>query len=107
HLTFNITLTLQQLHALPTRRSSDLIPPPRSYRHRRDRLIGQKPGLPRAPKPGHQSSEIASSLLAESPKLRFSGAKTSCNLRRYRSEEHTSELQSLRHIVCRLLLEKI
>src|SRR5437899_10033539 len=26
--------------------------------------------------------------------------------RRTRSEEHTSELQSLRHIVCRLLLEK-
>src|SRR5215212_10338212 len=25
---------------------------------------------------------------------------------RVRSEEHTSELQSLRHIVCRLLLEK-
>src|ERR1035438_6178255 len=25
----------------------------------------------------------------------------------YRSEEHTSELQSLRHLVCRLLLEKI
>src|SRR5258705_8294933 len=24
----------------------------------------------------------------------------------YRSEEHTSELQSLRHIVCRLLLDK-
>src|SRR5262245_41957460 len=27
-------------------------------------------------------------------------------LRRVRSEEHTSELQSLRHLVCRLLLEK-
>src|SRR5262245_63996039 len=26
--------------------------------------------------------------------------------RRWRSEEHTSELQSLRHLVCRLLLEK-
>src|SRR5262245_64203233 len=26
--------------------------------------------------------------------------------RRCRSEEHTSELQSLRHLVCRLLLEK-
>src|SRR5262245_63252333 len=26
--------------------------------------------------------------------------------RLYRSEEHTSELQSLRHLVCRLLLEK-
>src|SRR2546422_3226583 len=27
-------------------------------------------------------------------------------LRRYRSEEHTSELQSRLHLVCRLLLEK-
>src|SRR5438045_6062877 len=27
-------------------------------------------------------------------------------LRNVRSEEHTSELQSLRHLVCRLLLEK-
>src|SRR5947199_3628858 len=31
--------------------------------------------------------------------LRFVGYRT-------RSEEHTSELQSLRHLVCRLLLEK-
>src|ERR1035438_10802458 len=28
------------------------------------------------------------------------------HFRRNRSEEHTSELQSLRHLVCRLLLEK-
>src|SRR5438045_1560108 len=28
------------------------------------------------------------------------------DVRRRRSEEHTSELQSLRHLVCRLLLEK-
>src|SRR5437899_8636329 len=28
------------------------------------------------------------------------------NPARHRSEEHTSELQSLRHLVCRLLLEK-
>src|SRR5205814_9884487 len=28
------------------------------------------------------------------------------SLREERSEEHTSELQSLRHLVCRLLLEK-
>src|SRR5262245_62941792 len=28
------------------------------------------------------------------------------SLFRQRSEEHTSELQSLRHLVCRLLLEK-
>src|SRR5947199_5638285 len=30
----------------------------------------------------------------------------SSGLGRARSEEHTSELQSLRHLVCRLLLEK-
>src|ERR1035438_6866868 len=30
----------------------------------------------------------------------------SCLSHRPRSEEHTSELQSLRHLVCRLLLEK-
>src|SRR5205814_8445828 len=29
-----------------------------------------------------------------------------CGFCRFRSEEHTSELQSLRHLVCRLLLEK-
>src|SRR5207244_10817852 len=30
----------------------------------------------------------------------------SCRMREYRSEEHTSELQSPDHLVCRLLLEK-
>src|ERR1035441_11030640 len=33
-------------------------------------------------------------------------ATGSANSRTPRSEEHTSELQSLRHLVCRLLLEK-
>src|SRR5258705_4540659 len=31
---------------------------------------------------------------------------TTTSVRSRRSEEHTSELQSLRHLVCRLLLEK-
>src|SRR5262245_62383840 len=35
-----------------------------------------------------------------------SGAVIRDILHRLRSEEHTSELQSLRHLVCRLLLEK-
>src|SRR5205814_6881059 len=39
---------------------------------------------------GHATSTVASSGRVE----------------RKRSEEHTSELQSLRHLVCRLLLEK-
>src|SRR5438045_6919631 len=33
-------------------------------------------------------------------------ATVSRDIRETRSEEHTSELQSLRHLVCRLLLEK-
>src|SRR5262245_65603650 len=35
-----------------------------------------------------------------------SPAPTSVRASYHRSEEHTSELQSLRHLVCRLLLEK-
>src|SRR2546429_5079574 len=34
------------------------------------------------------------------------GLHASANGRRHRSEEHTSELQSRLHLVCRLLLEK-
>src|SRR5689334_24070486 len=34
------------------------------------------------------------------------GKKIATNIQRRRSEEHTSELQSQFHIVCRLLLEK-
>src|SRR5262245_62736651 len=34
------------------------------------------------------------------------GPSTLCAPQEARSEEHTSELQSLRHLVCRLLLEK-
>src|SRR5437899_10604340 len=38
---------------------------------------------------------------------RSSGGRNTCLPElRTRSEEHTSELQSLRHLVCRLLLEK-
>src|SRR5262245_64224983 len=35
-----------------------------------------------------------------------SSTVTTPSLPTFRSEEHTSELQSLRHLVCRLLLEK-
>src|SRR5436305_6090402 len=34
------------------------------------------------------------------------GRRTGCSPARRRSEEHTSELQSRPHLVCRLLLEK-
>src|SRR5205814_10464599 len=38
--------------------------------------------------------------------LRDVTKQVAVNVTKSRSEEHTSELQSLRHLVCRLLLEK-
>src|SRR5690349_25166086 len=43
---------------------------------------------------------------AGSPEQGISGLVDSVQAPRYRSEEHTSELQSRRDLVCRLLLEK-
>src|SRR5437899_11155901 len=40
--------------------------------------------------------------IASASATAFTGSAKVCS----RSEEHTSELQSLRHLVCRLLLEK-
>src|SRR5690349_20475402 len=69
------------LHSFPTRRSSDLPDtsvPPAEQQRRREGMI------------------ILSAALAV---LLFAFFET-------RSEEHTSELQSRRELVCRLLLEK-
>src|SRR2546429_5159041 len=52
--------------------------------------------------PGIESpSELQSVHFVVSPRSNQSGGD-----RRWRSEEHTSELQSRLHLVCRLLLEK-
>src|SRR5436853_6644409 len=67
------------LHSFPTRRSSDL-------------TIQEAPS---ADRDRHRCSWVALCIVRSVPP---------CS--RCRSEEHTSELQSLRHLVCRLLLEK-
>src|SRR5262245_63598798 len=72
----------RHLHSFPTRRSSDL------HVAHRCTVPGQGELLPR---------------FRDIPHRRFGMSR---NLGRSRSEEHTSELQSLRHLVCRLLLEK-
>src|SRR5690625_5585714 len=79
------------LHSFPTRRSSDLLG--RSARERpvlvllsRHRASGGSPAGP-----GRRRSK---------------GGAPSSPGRAARSEEHTSELQSRGHLVCRLLLEK-
>src|SRR5437899_4074540 len=61
---------------------------------------------PRAAPPQIQRGKVdvrSQVLLARRAKEILAGAML---LVRQRSEEHTSELQSLRHLVCRLLLEK-
>src|SRR5437899_11843375 len=81
HLFFYCSGDHRDLHSFPTRRSSDLLPRGLEEALRvRDRRL-----LPRA-----------------TPLYSEEGAVAGVE----RSEEHTSELQSLRHLVCRLLLEK-
>src|SRR5438045_7236302 len=70
-------------HSFPTRRSSDLRVVPD------DRLLAA-PGR-------HRRSGVGEGEADHVVADRHAGP---------RSEEHTSELQSLRHLVCRLLLEK-
>src|SRR5205814_6280730 len=53
----------------------------------------------------NRHSEICESNTIPALFFQFQQTKPSLFLR-IRSEEHTSELQSLRHLVCRLLLEK-
>src|SRR5262245_62945451 len=50
--------------------------------------------------------EVLSPKFAEAQQVPKDDPRLKAELVEYRSEEHTSELQSLRHLVCRLLLEK-
>src|SRR5438093_11516093 len=74
---FNRSGDLRYLHSFPTRRSSDL---------------GSSPG-------GAARCHRRCTRCRTAPAGRSRTA-------RWRSEEHTSELQSLTNLVCRLLLEK-
>src|SRR5690606_42097110 len=89
------------LHSSPTRRSSDL------------RLFRCRPPRPHARAAGAESHRDAARFLGKAkglsrgkhPAPRRRGG-TMIELVGFRSEEHTSELQSRENLVCRLLLEK-
>src|SRR5690349_23692074 len=93
------------LHSFPTRRSSDLtgICSVRSARVRRySRLYCPRgSGMKGNPKPWVFAFALLPALL-----LTSAARAQQSPPRTRRSEEHTSELQSRRDLVCRLLLEK-
>src|SRR5205823_12794993 len=92
------------LHSFPTRRSSDLT-------FRRCNRLSMTTAITAATMPNSFCSVDCESTCAVTPPIRLPATvATSSSMPRRRlinrSEEHTSELQSLAYLVCRLLLEK-
>src|SRR5438874_8670661 len=91
-LSLSCWLTHDEMHFFPTRRSSDLV-----MIHGGDREI--RPAHPPVVEPqaleGLRRGHLVDQVQVDIEKIRLT-----------RSEEHTSELQSRRDLVCRLLLEK-
>src|SRR5207244_13588341 len=93
---FSCSAHHRDLPSFPTRRSSDLAcrpPPPR-------------PGSPAPSSPPACRSPRPPPGPGPPPGRRPASPPRRGRGRRRRSEEHTSELQSPDHLVCRLLLEK-
>src|SRR5439155_21339079 len=86
----------RHLHSFPTRRSSDLPQP--GYCGCHSQTLGR--ALPFGPKA--KTADAAKSVSCRRDECLCLLAAE----RERRSEEHTSELQSRGHLVCRLLLEK-
>src|SRR5205814_8704691 len=93
------------LHSFPTRRSSDLFPAFAPYAHDLQPGGGHPPeGGPGRPVSRGRQHYARPACRREG--RRSAGLAACACAKGDRSEEHTSELQSLRHLVCRLLLEK-
>src|SRR5437899_10128605 len=97
----------RDLHSFPTRRSSDLGSSKRSSRR------GSSSMTPLGREWVRKTEADRRGLLqlrAQRPAVHgticFLCQQMADKYLKARSEEHTSELQSLRHLVCRLLLEK-
>src|SRR5205823_13514498 len=92
------------LHSFPTRRSSDLRGEAdraaQRLRHRGRTIVARYAAAGRGP--------AAGAPIPKARDRRDAGpdAARRCGRLDRRSEEHTSELQSLAYLVCRLLLEK-
>src|SRR5205823_12956768 len=105
HLIVVYHFTILDIHSFPTRRSSDLV----ARRRTRFRAQLQDRGSRRPEAAGYRTRRrhVAAASRSRRPRVRLVDV-TPCVAahRGVRSEEHTSELQSLAYLVCRLLLEK-
>src|SRR5207244_11561833 len=93
----------RDLHSFPTRRSSDLIRFVRSQRPMD--CLRRRCSLMEAPSRVRFTGSLAFALVSDATPFPRAGAEGVAS-GYCRSEEHTSELQSPDHLVCRLLLEK-
>src|SRR5207253_9166180 len=93
----------RHLHSFPTRRSSDLI---EDFGFEFQDIAG--PNWLRPAKFVHGQTDRAADWFEFSrhEKTHAHGCRVPSACGKFRSEEHTSELQSRGHLVCRLLLEK-
>src|SRR5207244_11014266 len=96
-LLFSASLAPLHLHSFPTRRSSDLDDAQSIYSFRAA-TVRNILEFPNQFKPPAHIVTLEENYRSTQPIL------DACN--KVRSEEHTSELQSPDHLVCRLLLEK-
>src|SRR5688572_31417141 len=87
-----------ELNSFPTRRSSDLAS---SSSSTRKSPIPARSNAQAAERPATPPPTITTEARSQEPGAPATGSRT-----RWRSEEHTSELQSQSNLVCRLLLEK-
>src|SRR5438046_5615331 len=87
------------LHPFPTRRSSDLQISP-------EKMGKIKPSVVASPKGDVEKFARLLETLTAQTDCGACGYPTCYDYTKARSEEHTSELQSLTNLVCRLLLEK-
>src|SRR5439155_27246403 len=87
----------RHLHSFPTRRSSDLLHLSRTP---------CKPGLPAREQHKAGRMELLVTSFEDFERRTRDQLARILSAGNLRSEEHTSELQSRGHLVCRLLLEK-